>query len=475
MRPVQTLPSPAPDTAGQPRLRGWVRVLALAYALFVVYGSLVPLNFTPLPWAEAIERFRNLAQLQFTLGTRADWGANLLLFVPLAALAAAAVGPYPQRHGGRRARLLVLGPACLALSVLIEFLQVYFPPRVVSLNDIVAQALGTTIGLSVWWAFAPAVERWLHELPLARGRSSLAQQVLAAYLVLLFAYSLLPLDLTISPVEIYHKWREGRVLLLPLAARSAGWAAAAYEYISDVAIWIPVAVLRQLARPRPAARAVLGVVALAALLELLQLFVFTRVVDVSDVLMAALGGWLGVRLAGRLGSSAEAPGHSNGRHAAALRWLALTFVWLIVLVVVFWFPFDFQVERSALLARLQALSRVPFETYQQGSELHAATQLLHKLGFFIPLGVALERLAVALAGRRPPAWLGATMLAFAAACALGIEAGQLLLPGKVADGTDALLEWLGAALGFGVASWWVKRWAPAAGSTRLRSDIAARH
>ena len=51
------------------------------------------------------------------------------------------------------------------------------------------------------------------------GRMKEAQsrlsQLLHVYLLVFFVFSVLPLDLTISVVEIYHKWNEGRLVLLP--------------------------------------------------------------------------------------------------------------------------------------------------------------------------------------------------------------------------------------------------------------------
>ena len=56
------------------------------YGAFVIYGSLVPLNFQPRPLAEAIDAFRNIRYLNLDIASRADWVANILLFVPLAFL-----------------------------------------------------------------------------------------------------------------------------------------------------------------------------------------------------------------------------------------------------------------------------------------------------------------------------------------------------------------------------------------------------
>ena len=63
--------------------RAPLALLALGYLCFVVYGSLVPLDYVPVPWDEAAERFRNIPFLQLGIGSRADWVANLLLFIPL--------------------------------------------------------------------------------------------------------------------------------------------------------------------------------------------------------------------------------------------------------------------------------------------------------------------------------------------------------------------------------------------------------
>ncbi len=65
------------------RRHGHFLALALAWTAFAIYGSLVPLNYQPIEWAVAVERFRNLPPLWFGMGSRADWVANILLFVPV--------------------------------------------------------------------------------------------------------------------------------------------------------------------------------------------------------------------------------------------------------------------------------------------------------------------------------------------------------------------------------------------------------
>ena len=55
----------------------------LAYLAFVVYGSLVPLDFRPIPLDQAWLSFQQVPFLSLGVGSRADWVANGVLYVPL--------------------------------------------------------------------------------------------------------------------------------------------------------------------------------------------------------------------------------------------------------------------------------------------------------------------------------------------------------------------------------------------------------
>src|SRR5687767_4512745 len=68
-----------------PRRRGFV-VAACAATLVAVYGSLVPFHYRALEWTDAVARLRSLPLLDLGAAQRADWVANILLFVPLAFL-----------------------------------------------------------------------------------------------------------------------------------------------------------------------------------------------------------------------------------------------------------------------------------------------------------------------------------------------------------------------------------------------------
>ena len=63
--------------------RNLMWLYALVYSAFVIYGSLVPLDFRALPLDDAMARFSQIQLLKLGVGSRADWVANLILYVPL--------------------------------------------------------------------------------------------------------------------------------------------------------------------------------------------------------------------------------------------------------------------------------------------------------------------------------------------------------------------------------------------------------
>jgi len=424
--------------------------LAVAYTLFVIYGSLVPLNFQAHSWREASEAFSNIRYLDLEIGNRADWVANILLFVPLAFIWLGTLWHSKSVVWRISATLFIL-LACTSLSVAIEFTQIFFPPRTVSLNDIYAETLGAFIGVSFWWATGESVTRWYLGWRTAEGPMDLAQRLLYSYLFLLFGYNLLPLDLTISPVEIYHKWHQGRIVLIPFTFNNGQDEPVQrlYGFFTDVLIWVPAGLLALLTAKWKGRQVWLRLTAAAALIEFLQIFVYTRVTDTTTILTASLGSAVGIWLAIRwqtkepAAEKEKAASNTGGLIAGILLWLALIFA-------VFWYPFDFQVDTSFVRGRLaEATTRVPFATYYFGTEYRAVTEVIHKMGFFFPLGMLLALFMGRIRSGPSTLWRMATF-AGVGIVAGSVEVGQLFLPGKFADLTDWILEtaggWAGCAI-----------------------------
>lgn len=129
---------------GRP-LRPQLRMVALALlgATVVVAGVIVFSPGPPAPTGQsALRRWAvvwRLSGLQPALsyGT-VEWAANVLMFLPIGFFAAAAAEP---RY---RARLV---PLAAAGSTLIETAQLFLPGRVSSVSDVIANTLGTLLGL----------------------------------------------------------------------------------------------------------------------------------------------------------------------------------------------------------------------------------------------------------------------------------------------------------------------------------------
>lgn len=441
---------------------------AVAYTAFVVYGSLVPLEYRALPLGEAFARFGEIPYLNLGIGSRADWVANILLFVPLAFVW---LGVLWHRWSAAMRIVASLGVwlAAVALSFGIEFTQLFFPQRTVSQNDILAETLGAALGIAAWWLVGPRLVRWVGGL---RGGSEpwdFTRRVLYVYLAGLFLYNVLPLDLTLSPVELWHKLREGRLNGIPFMGLPADPAQAVYDLATDAVVWAPVGFLWARGSSWPALRKVFLA---ALLLEFLQLWVYSRVSDVTDILTALLGGWLGAWLAGRYGRGSATGAAETPRSAAsAVAWAGAAAVWTGILGAVFWYPYDFQFERAFLAERASGLARAPFTAYYYGTEYRAATEVLHKLLFFMPLGVMLQRALRVFAGKISPRGC----LLFAAfvvgMVAAGVEGVQLALPKKNADLTDWCIEFIGGVLGALVAGRWSAPFRRKPGSGAARSDM----
>lgn len=421
---------------------------ALIYLFFVVYGSLVPLEFQYRPLAEAWATFRDMSSMSLSFSSRTDWLVNIALFIPLAFLLTGILGMHTHRV--ITATVVVCGvlAICLGLSVAIEFTQLFFP-RTPSLNDIFAQTIGTGLGITAWIAFGPRLLDWFISWRSAHAPLDIWKRLLYSYLFILFGYSLLPLDLTISPIEILHKWREGRVILLPFSFAFADPVEAIFALVVDTIVWMPAAFLWYLAFPQSWMRSWLSLVGTATVLEFLQLFVYSRVSDTTDILTAAIGAAIGISLTGRVPRIGVRKETQSLFHPSWM-WLLLAVVWLFVLAAIFLYPFDFRWDHEFLAERLQGARKVPFEVYYFGTEYRAATELMHKTGFFLPLGALLALAVMPIQDYVWRRYAGTAVIAAIGLAALGIEAGQLFIPGKNVDVTDWVLEVLGGITGFAI-------------------------
>lgn len=434
-------------------------VALVGYAALVIYGSLVPLQYEPLPLAEAVSRFRDISFLQLGAGERADWVANILLFVPLGFLASGVAA------GGQRGwRGLLMLPlaiaACGVLSVAIEFAQLWFPQRTVSQNDVAAEALGATIGAGFWLAIGPAVVDWLGSWSRPATPASRVDKLLWAYGIGLVLYSLMPLDLTISISELYDKYRAGRINLTPFRHAWPLTLHSAYELLRDAATFVPVGALAFRQWPATNARAkvlggVLAGVAVVACIEAAQTLVLSRFADVTDLLTGSLGVLAGVVLARRWApSGADDTPHtasdwrSSNPHRTVARLAALAIGYCAILFVAAWYPFVFNFDPATLKPRVQSFVAAPLTTLYLSSEFAALTNAIAHIVWFVPLGVLADWCSRLGTNRRAMRRALLTLyLVLILAAATAMELGQIAIPARTGSLDGVILRGLGAAVG----------------------------
>ena len=424
------------------------RLLALGALLaagFAAYGSLVPLHVRPLAFADAVREFRALERVPFAIESKTDLLSNFALFLPIGFLGTGALAAGRSRLIGPIAVAVVVACA-FALSIGIEFAQLFVPMRTASLNDITNETAGACIGALAWLLAGPVVTRWISGFtPATSARSDLARRVLTAYAAVWVVLGLLPLDITIRPSELAEKYRQGRVHVVPL---SGGAITAAQVILGTGLLAVPIGALGALGWPRArrAASAADGTLAGAAAIvgmELCQLFVFSRTASVDDVIGGVVGAAVGSHIAARM------TGSSDARPASGIRlWpLAVLALWLVVILVRHWSPFNFVVTGEMFRERTPALFGVPFRNYYWANPFNALGEALTKILLGVPVGLLLT---LFLPGPRSTSGrvLAFTGILLAGATIFGVvELGQVFLPSRYPDGTDVLLGTFGTCCG----------------------------
>lgn len=441
----QNLSAPILTTARCPSKIVPLYVLSALYSIFLVYGSLVPLHFVSRPLNDAVSVFLNIPFLNIGMGSRADWVANILLFIPLSFF-------YNQLATLNKSgvRLLAISiavfVAMIGLSFCIEFTQLFFPDRTTSQNDIWANCLGSLIGVVCQNIFGVRFQSWLDALWKNESSKTRLMRALNVYLLVLLAFNILPLELTISPVELYHKWVAGNVVLIPFGGLKGSFSEKLYETLTDLLIWTPVGLLWALDTKHSIVRITrMGLIA-AALIELAQFFVYSRVTDITDVLLAGVGTALGALCARRFFKIV-----TRVNEPKVGLWISLWMLWAIFILVIFWFPYDFNSSSVTLSSAQSTIFRPLLENYYFGSEFHATNEILRKIGFFLPSGIFLGLIGLRKTDFNRNIYVigGAAIFALA----LLVEFGQLYLPQKYADLTDVLVQAGGGLLGLVMTRW----------------------
>jgi VanZ family protein len=410
---------------------------ALIYGLFVVYGSLVPLNFHFLPMEEAWSLFRNIPYLKLGIGSRADWVANILLYIPLAFFT---TGFF--KRVTRSATLLAALIAiifCTLLALTVEFTQLFFPPRTVSLNDIVAEIMGSAIGTGIWF-FSGERLVWLWQQFKGGGRQG-THALIALYTLAYLGFSLFPYDFLVSGAELEEKLIYSGHAAFFVAPTCGAWFQCSTKLFAELLTVAPLGAflgMMAIAGRKPRFGMAFGWGILLGIgIEGMQVFLASGVSQGASIITRGLGMVAGLVF----------------YHLFQREWLVqyrtqIKFGIALLLPVYLGFLLAlnglFSTRIASVAAALEKLDEVhwlPFYYHYFTSETQAMHSLLTHAGAYAPIGVAVWLFRINRP-KQPSLWLPATLAAFTAFL---MEAMKLFLDGKKPDPTDVLIAAAAAA------------------------------
>ncbi len=403
------------------KLQNW---LLLLYLSFVVYGSLVPLHYVDRAWDDAILAFRNIPFLALGIDSRADWISNGVLYVPVGFLTAQVLRK--RFIDLPLAPLLVFaGVFSMALAVAVEFAQLFFPQRTVSLNDLLAECLGSLVGLVLSARYAP----WFSTMitALVGKPQRLTALALEGYAFAYLAFALFPYDFVVS-------WSE---LAARVDSTSWGWLLAGHtprsmllmlHLLAEVGLTLPFGLLlaRRAAFGLAGYRqAVLIGLLLGGTVETLQFLMASGVAQGLSVLTRVVGVCAGLALSrGGAPWTAEQFALTLRRYTPALAAAYLT----VLLELNGWFGARWHGLDDAI-AKLQQVKFMPFYYHYFTTEALALLSLGVVAMSYTPVAL------LAWAHRRS----AGRAAVVASILALGIESGKLFIDGLHPDPTNILL------------------------------------
>ncbi len=416
----------------------------LLYLGFVVYGSLVPFEVRPLDWDQAVLGFRHIEYLDLGVVSRADWIANIVLYVPLAFLGCTALLGIDRRGWRAALGMPLVGVFCLAVAFGVEFAQQWFAPRTVSINDLIAESIGILIGLSLWGLGRGRIA-WLWESFALGGRASLLA-ALIAYGLFYLALSLFPYDFVLSAQELKGRFDSDNQGWLAAASCGGPIRCGARLGLDGLAV-LPFGVLAALLWPGLSLGRLFALGVLAGLvLEPLQLLIVS---GTSQGLSVPLRG-AGVALGGLLGARLRLAGSRPLAQALTLAAPILILPYLAGLALVSgWFASP-AISPGAALAQLREVHWLPLYYHYFTTESVAMASALAQLALYTPMGLLAWGLSARPGARGSGAWLAAGL-----ALALGaiVESGKLFFPPSHPDPTNLLVALTGTLLAYGLASW----------------------
>ncbi|SJM92464.1 conserved membrane hypothetical protein [Crenothrix polyspora] len=415
---------------------------AVVYLVFVIYGSLVPFDYQNVPWQQALDKFKNIPYLDLGIESRADWIANIVLYIPLAFLWSSALGNVYSLSLRFAGTALVLC-LCLLLAVGIEFCQLYFPPRTVSINDLIAESIGTVIGLLTSQIWGRQLLKLCHHLPLSHLLS--VKALIKLYLLGYVLLSFFPYDFVTSFAELETKLEGGHDhIFISFDACSNELVRCAVKFLVEIIVLLPAGGLLYLL-PHISHKLALAVLVgffLGVFSEIVQLFLYSGIAQGFSILTRMLGMGLGVIATDWLYKQKMA--HWQKRLKPFVLMTTLPYLALVFIINGGWNGAWLTVELAS--TKLAETHFMPFYYFYYTTETLALVSLISNVGLYMPIGFAFGLWCRATDKSLLFSWVWVGLCG--AGLAVLVETEKLFLADKHPDPTDIEIAFMTAAASY---------------------------
>jgi glycopeptide antibiotics resistance protein len=340
---------------------------------------------------------------------------------------------------------------------------VLLPARNSSWNDVLAQSSGALCGALTWRFMGARLMQWLRDLAGEHDASQYVGRLLQLYLPLYAVLQFTP-DHVLRDAAQAASYEPGRFTTIPVAS-VVTTAVAVHHFCTAAALTIPIGLLAALGWVKAGTHRTRRWALLLGCVVVIGIAVPRAATPWSDgvpddMLAGVLGVVIGVCAATACSRRGEA-GRFRPSHRLRPWLLAAAGAWTCVLIAYDWYPFSFEFTPEAVRRRLTGLSPFPFASSWYGSyrtnPWHAVHETLLTFLLAVPLGSLLRLSWPAAVDSKGQRRQGIAIVAGATAVLAAIEVGQMFLPVRLPDVTDALVASMGALAGCAAATPLVRR------------------
>ena len=422
-------------------------VIFLCYLAFVIYGSLIPFELRETELENAWLQFKNIRNLKLGAASRADWVANILLYIPLAYFLSNQLLRHIDIVAIKAIKVIIIFAICGSTAIAIEFAQIFFAPRTVSLNDIEAEFIGISLGVFFWLFGSRKIQLFIIQI---RQKSS--QTVYAAFILyfgIYLIYSGFPYDFVTSLAEIQSKIAQGSWGFF-IAKQGCGQftrcaLSLAAEFITIIPIGMGFGLLFKQDR-HPYKRTILYGLMLSAGIEAFQFFIVSGITQGVSIVLRVLGLVAGVWVYYKITLALII----NLFRIAALRYLAM-FLYFSVLYQIVRSNQGVWLDWRTALGTLKDIHFLPFYYHYFTTETHAVLSFItyFALYFFVGLYIWLKQIhsnSLIYSSSPRSVWIFGGVIAFF------VEVCKLFLEKTHPDPTNVLIGLLAPVCAYKIAS-----------------------